>query len=132
MDAENGLAMLKAVASKSVNFDMTKARWTKDNYLLTYGLIQPEVKLDANGKPINTGVELPAESVDATAQAPEAEDLSGADTAEAQAPDPDMADEALTDEELLEAELSEAGLTEAEPAEAIAGEGEAPEDGSAI
>ncbi len=127
MNAENGLAMLKAVASKSVNFDMTKARWTKDNYLLTYGLIQPEVKLDANGKPINTSVELPAESVDATAQPPEAEDISGADTTEAQAPDPDLADEALTDEELLEAELSEA-----EPSEAVAGEGEAPEDAGAI
>lgn len=110
MDAENGMAMLKAVASKSVNFDMTKARWTKDNYLLTYGLIQPEVKLDANGKPINGSIDLPAESADATA--PEAEDPAEPETAEAEAPDPDPADGALTDEELLEADLSEA-----EPAE---------------
>ena len=110
MDAENGLAMLKAVASKSVNFDMTKARWTKDNYLLTYGLIQPEVKLDANGKPINGSIDLPAESADATA--PEAEEPAEPETAEAEAPDPDPADDALTDEELLEADLSEA-----EPAE---------------
>lgn len=64
MTAENGASMLKAVASRSVNFDMNSVRWTKNNYMVTYGLIQPEVKLDANGAPVTT---------DADAAEPEAE-----------------------------------------------------------
>lgn len=62
MTAENGASMLKAVASRSVNFDMNKVRWTKDNYMLTYSLIQPEVKLDANGKPIGTSIDAAIEA----------------------------------------------------------------------
>ena len=119
MNAENGLAMLKAIASKSVNFDMTKERWTRDNYLLTYGLIQPEVKLDANGKPMSTSVELPAG--DEAAEEPAAEEPAEPETMAPEAAESDPADSELTDEELLEADLSEVA-----PADV-----EAPADGGA-
>ena len=58
MTAENGAAMLKAVASRSVNFDMNTVRWTKNNYMVTYGLIKPDVQLDANGNPVAASADV--------------------------------------------------------------------------
>ena len=90
MTAENGASMLKAVASRSVNFDMNKVRWTKDNYMLTYGLIKPEVKLDANGKPITATVnaaEAIANAADEETYEPETEGDQQAPADDEAAPD---------------------------------------------
>ena len=86
MTAENGAALLKAVASRSVNFELDKVRWTRNNYMVTYGLIQPETLLDANGKPVATSAEAAGEMANAADEAlpgPEAEPSGGADEADA-------------------------------------------------
>ncbi len=41
MPAQEGGELLKAVASRSVNFSLTNTLWAADNYMLAYGLVTP-------------------------------------------------------------------------------------------
>ena len=66
MSSEDGAALLKAVVKQSTNFTVNNVRWMKDNYLLTYGLMEPEAEPDSEGDPVTAEADA-AEAPDDTA-----------------------------------------------------------------
>ena len=56
MEAKEGGAMLKAVASRSTNFSLTKALWMRDNYPVTAGLVDTG-KEDQAQQPVTADIE---------------------------------------------------------------------------
>ena len=59
MQAKEGGAMLKAIASRSTNFSLTNALWMKDNYVVTAGLAN-NGEDDAARQPVTAEIEAQA------------------------------------------------------------------------
>ena len=61
MPAQEGGELLKAVASRSVNFSLTNTLWAADNYMLAYGLVTPGD--EAQDAPVTADVDAAEEEV---------------------------------------------------------------------
>ena len=86
MGAKEGGEMLKAIASRSTNFSLTKALWMKDNYVVTAGLTNNgEDEKSQQPAAAGIGAQVEEEAPQAEAEAPEAE---------AEAPDAETGPEA--------------------------------------
>ena len=70
MTAEQGAAMLKAVAQRSTNFSLTDSLWMKDNYMVTYGLIKSKDEQEGPvTAEIDAGTETEAQPAEAATEA---------------------------------------------------------------
>ena len=79
MAAREGGAMLKAIASRSTNFSLTKALWMRDNYVVTAGLLNSGEEAEAQA-PVTADVETAGETEAEEEPGAEEEPEAGEDT----------------------------------------------------